>query len=150
MHFISRQIGIINRCASMFRNDHIENKELRACLQNYILVLNRKPGLTQEQISREICVDKSGVTRHLAQLEKLGYVERRVNENDRRSVSVFLTQKGKDSVSDVKNSVFKWNEYITSALDENEMESFLKSLQKVVKKAEDYAEMRDNCEEGVK
>ncbi len=150
MHFISRQIGIINRCASMFRNDHIENTELRACLQNYILVLNRKPGLTQEQISREICVDKSGVTRHLSQLEKLGYVERKVNENDRRSVSVFLTQKGKDSVCDVKQSVVKWNEYITSALDENEMESFLNSLQKVVKKAEDYAERRECSEEGIK
>lgn len=42
------------------------------------------PGIVQEKISREICVNKSNVTRQLATLEEKGLITRQQDMEDRR------------------------------------------------------------------
>ena len=69
-----RQINIISRCSAMVRNDALADTGLKGSQYAYILTLCRHPGISQEQLSRHIYINKSNVTRHLAQLEKLCYV----------------------------------------------------------------------------
>ena len=140
MPSISRCINILSRASGMFRSANMKNQELRPYLQSYILVLTRCPGLSQEQIARRLCVDKSSVTRALAALEKLEYVKRVRDEEDKRITLVYPTEKAIESREEIKNAYREWNAYINQSFTEEEAEEFIRLLEKAAKHAADYAE----------
>ena len=130
-----RQINIISRCSTMVRNDALSDTGLKGSHYAYILTLCRRPGISQEQLSRHIYINKSNVTRHLAQLEKLGYVERKQSEDDKRVILVYPTQKAIDIQPHVSETVRGWNKYLTEDFSEEEMEQFVTMLARITQKA---------------
>ncbi len=140
MPSISRYINVLSRASGMFRGANMKNQELRPYLQNYILVLTRCPGLSQEQIARKLCVDKSSVTRALASLEKIGYVTRVRDEADKRITLVYPTEKAIESRAEIKNAYKEWNSYIKEGFTAEEEAEFIRLLEKAAKRAAEYAE----------
>ena len=65
-----RKISIIGRCAMIYRAQQLKETGLSGVHLSYILTLCRHPGMSQEQIARHIYINKSNVTRHLAQLQQ--------------------------------------------------------------------------------
>ena len=130
-----RQINIIGRCSAMVRNDKLSDTGLTGWHYSYILTLCRRPGQSQEQLSRHIYINKSNVTRHLAQLEKNGYVERRQSEEDKRVTLVYPTQKAYDILPRVREVVRGWNGYLTEDFTPEEMEQFNAMLSRITQKA---------------
>lgn len=98
------------------------------------------PGLSQEQIARRLCVDKSSVTRALAALEKLEYVKRVRDEEDKRITLVYPTEKAIEIREEIKNAYREWNAYINQSFTEEEAAEFIRLLEKAAKHAADYAE----------
>ena len=80
-----RQINVIGRCSAMVRNQKLADTGLTGWHYSYILTLCRNPGQSQEHLARHIYINKSNVTRHLTQLEKNGYVERRQSEEENKT-----------------------------------------------------------------
>ncbi len=140
MPSISRYINVLSRASGMFRGANMNNSELRPYLQNYILVLTRCPGLSQEQIARRLCVDKSSVTRALVALEKIGYVTRERDEEDKRITLVYPTEKAMESRAEIKAAYQKWNSYINDGFTDDEKAEFIRLLEKAAKRAAEYAE----------
>ena len=62
-------------------------------MKNTIREGRKARGLSQEELARYICTNKSTVTRHVTQLEENGYVERRPSESDRRVMRVYPTER---------------------------------------------------------
>ena len=60
-----QQISITYRCAMRFREKELEDTGLAGCQTPYLTALCRRPGITQEELSRELNVNKSSVTRQL-------------------------------------------------------------------------------------
>ena len=79
--------------------------------------------------------NKSNVTRHLAQLEKNGYVERRQSEEDKRVTLVYPNQKAYDILPRVREVVRGWNGYLTEDFTPEEMEQFNAMLSRITQKA---------------
>ncbi|MBQ8208910.1 MAG: MarR family transcriptional regulator [Clostridia bacterium] len=142
MPSISRCINILSRASGMFRAANVKNEELKPCLQSYILTLTRTPGLSQEQIARRLCVDKSSVARALASLEKMGYVERRRHETDRRITLVYPSEKAVDAREGIRSAYRAWNEYINEAFSEEEAKQFIELLEKAAERAAEYAQQK--------
>lgn len=131
----------------MFRSANLENEELKPCLQSYILALTRTPGLSQEQIARRLCVDKSSVTRALNNLEKMGYVERKRHDTDKRITLVYPTEKAVQSREPIKAVLKEWNEYLNGAFTPDEAAQFITLLEKAAHRAADYAEAKLDTED---
>ena len=93
MHPFMRQINIISRCATMYRDRALRDTGLAGCHTPYILALYRIPGCTQEELARDLNVNKSSVARQLAVLEERGFIRREPSPEDRRSLLVFPTEK---------------------------------------------------------
>ena len=129
------QINVIGRCSTMIRNEKLADTELTGLHYSYILTLCRRPGQSQEQLARHLYINKSNVTRHLAQLEKNGYVERRQNEEDKRVTLVYPTQKAYDILPRVREVVHEWNEYLKEEFTPEEMEQFNIMLSRMTQKA---------------
>lgn len=140
MPSISRYINVLSRASGMFRGANMKNQELRPYLQNYILVLTRCPGLSQEQLARRLCVDKSSVTRALAALEKIGYVTREKDKDDKRITLVYPTEKAIQSREEIRNAYREWNSYINEGFSDEERAEFIRLLEKAAKRAAEYAE----------
>ena len=57
--------------------------------------IGQEPGISFSELSQDMLVDKSSVTRIIKALEKDGYVVREAHETDGRSNRLFLTDAGK-------------------------------------------------------
>ena len=132
MSAIMRNMNIIARCAAIYRTQQIELDGLMGVHHSYILVIVNHPGMSQDRLAKHLCLNKSNVTRHLAGLEKLGYVERRASEADKREMLVYPTQKMLDIYPEVLRVTREWNALISEGFTEEELEGFERLIEKML------------------
>ena len=135
MPSIMRNLNIISRCFSMFRMEKMSDNELNANHQSYIYAISLRPGMTQDQLARHLCLNKSTIARGVAHLESIGYVERRPSETDKRVFLLFPTQKMLDMLPEVREISREWNTFITEELSEEELDVFCSTLKKLANRA---------------
>ena len=83
------------------------------------------------------------MTRHLARLEREGYVERRPDEADKRQMLVYPTQKLLELVPDLRQSIQEWDAYLFSDISPEELEQFNDTLLKITQRAQEYVNSKD-------
>lgn len=115
-----KQIGIIERCAIMYRNQAFKEIGLNGCSHSYILHVCRNPGITQDALAKLIHVNKSNVCRNLAMLEELGYIYRKESETDKRSTLVYPTDKAIETLPKIREILHKFDTMVTSVFTEEE------------------------------
>lgn len=138
MHPFMRQISITYRCAMRYRENELADTGLAGCQTPYLTALYRRPGITQEEMARELNVNKSSVTRQLAVLEDKGYVRRESDPSDKRSLLVYPT----DKALALRDRLFRcyrdWNEYLTQDLTEEEHAELSRLMARIASRAEAY------------
>ena len=115
-----RCIGEVWRCANLYRTARYEGTELGSYQDTYIVHVCRTPGITQEQLAGKIYVHKSNVARQLSALEEKGFVERRPDPDDRRSLQVFPTQRAFEILPLILEVRRAWSEAVLAGLDQTE------------------------------
>jgi len=133
-------INITSRCATQYRSERLSASSLNGYQGGYILHICRNPGISQDQLAKEIYVNRSNVTRQLALLEENGYVERRQCRFDKRVIEVYPTEKAY-AVRPAVLAVFsEWSRYLTEDFTDQEKELLVSMLEKVAGKAAAYAD----------
>ena len=84
MYRIMRKINLVSRCQTLYLADQLRDTGIGPCHHSYLLTIARRPGISQEELAKEICVNKSSVARNLANLENQGYIERKSSPQDKR------------------------------------------------------------------
>ena len=146
MIFIMKKINTISRCAVAYRNDALKDKTLSPLYHSYVIIISKKPGISQDELVKELCINKSNVARGIANLEKQGYVERKTDNEDKRILRVYPTEKMLKMLPIVRAVLKEWNQYLTDGIDDEEIRVFQSVLEHITKKAKDYIE---NREEGI-
>lgn len=88
-------------------------------------------GLTQQELSEKLVVHKSNVTGLVDRLEKLGYVKRQVDEEDRRCNYIVLTPKGDKLIGKAEAPYFSEVDRIMNSLSEGEKRALISSTGKI-------------------
>ncbi len=132
MNSIGKLISFINR---------INQKELANKLRDYnigggghhsyLKTILMNPGLNQDQLTCEVKFDKATTTRCIKQLEEEGYVERIVDDHDRRSYRLYPTAKAKEFEPVLISILDESNRSLDGCLSEEEKEQLRALLQKV-------------------
>lgn len=138
MHYIMRRISTITRCTSLYRSDHFKEKDLNPYHHSYILIIARRPGISQDEIAKELCINKSNVTRSLAQLEENGYIKRIPSQKDKRITEVYPTDKLEAILPHVREIAHNWNVFLTEDISAEDMEVFHAVLERIYEKAKSY------------
>jgi DNA-binding MarR family transcriptional regulator len=94
-------------------------------------IVNHGNGLSQEEITHALEIDKATTARALKKLEDNGYIERKSDEKDKRIKRVFLTEKGADIKDELKKTAEKWEEKVTHGIPKEKIETFLEVLDKM-------------------
>jgi len=142
MVMFMRRINLITRCQGLYRTDRLPDAGLRPIHHSMIFAICRNPGISQEELASQVCLNKSTITRQLAPLEEQGYVERKQSESDKRVIHVFPTQKMKDILPTIRQITMDWNAYLTEGFSEEELAQFSAMLDKITERAQKYAEER--------
>lgn len=132
--FSLKSMNVISRCQSIFRTKKM-GEELLACHHSFVLSICRLPGRSQDEIAKDLCLNKSTVTRSLAQLEAAGFVERIPNSSDKRQTLVYPTEKMLSVLPRVREVTVTWNKLISEGIPEEELAVFNSVIAKMEKNA---------------
>lgn len=85
-------------------------------------------GQSQRELSDKTCKTKSNLTRILDSMEKKELISRQINKEDRRSFSIFLTNKGRDIRDELISTAIEMNNKIFEGIKDNDQKKLLKTL----------------------
>lgn len=145
---INKTISIIERSNILFRNEAFRHMNLRGYQASYLLEITRHPGISQEELTRNMHIDKSNVARGLIHLSELGYIERIQDEHDLRVLNLFPSEKGNELAIEIKRILHKQRDYILQDFSEAELVNFLQYLERLKVRALSLAENAPNTGHG--
>ena len=142
MSQIIKDITEIARCGAQYRLDYLAPMGLKACHASYLTEICAQPGISQDQLARRICINKSNVTRQVAVLEEEGFITRTPSSSDKRVTELYPTQKALDLLPRLSCILRHWEAEITGDLTEEELEQLSALLAKMKSHATRYMEGR--------
>jgi DNA-binding MarR family transcriptional regulator len=93
-------------------------------------------GLSQDELSSRVGVDKSNTSRALAKLEKYGLIYRKANPVNHKVKEVYLQQKALEIEKDFRKIQQRCNANLLRGFSEQEINMLLSSLKKMAQNAE--------------
>ena len=132
-----RHVNVTHRCYFTYSSNMLQVEGLNAHQHRYIARICRKPGLLQDELVRDIYVNKSNVARQLSQLEQHGFIRREPCPEDRRQLRVYPTKKAMDILPQVLFVRGNWNSKLLGCLTPEEQENLMSMMEKVAKRAEE-------------
>lgn len=134
------------RIASGGRRRHQPMKNAdkpKFCGYGHILdVLSKNDGLSQREIAELLNIRPQSASEAVASMEAQGLIEKRTNEQDRRSSLIYITQEGRQRQIDLRNARIENARRIFEPLTDCEKETLLKLLQKT---ASALQEKKEDC-----
>ena len=140
-----KMLNNISRSQAVYRSGRVTAPELQSSHYAYILVVCRMPGRSQEELARELCVNKSTAARNINYLEEKGYVTRASLPRDKRQYSVFPTEKAKAVLPQLRAASAEWMTLLSEGISPAELETFHAVLQRMQEKAREIMEQQEGC-----
>ena len=140
-----KMLNNISRSQAIFRRDRISATDLQAGHYAFVLAICRAPGRAQEELARELCLNKSTVTRHLNYLEEHGYIERRAMPSDRRQLAVYPTERMLLVLPAVRAASEEWMTLLSEGIPEEELAVFHTVLERMETRARDIIEGQEDA-----
>jgi DNA-binding MarR family transcriptional regulator len=97
-----------------------------------LTALEEKGSITQQEIGKSVCIDRTTMVNILDDLEKLGMVERKEHPTDRRSHAVYLTAKGKEILTKAHQLYRDVEKRFLACLSAKEQKDLMTILKKLV------------------
>lgn len=143
MAFLMKSLNNISRCQAAYRNLRVESDGLCPCHHAFVLAVGRDPGRSQEELARELCLNKSTVARALNHLEENGFVTRRPHKDDKRRLSVYPTERLISVLPEIREVAKDWNDSITEGISQSELDIFRSVLERMEQKARETVERQE-------
>lgn len=134
---IMKTLNNISRAQSVFRAEKL--KGVCPSHHSFILAICKNAGKPQEELAKELCLNKSTVARVLTQLEEKGLVKRVANEEDKRQFLVYPSEEMLSLVPAVREISKDFNSLILDGISEEELTVFYSVLSKIEETAKQIA-----------
>lgn len=133
----------ISRSQAIYRNSRVSAEDLQGSHYAFVLAVCREPGRSQEELARELCVNKSTVARSINYLEEKGYVSRTPLPQDKRQFSVFPTEKALRVLPEIRAASSEWMKRLSEGISQSELETFHGVLERMQDKAREIIEQQE-------
>ncbi len=140
-----KMLNNISRSQAIYRHSRISAEDLQSGHYAYALAVCRQPGRSQEELARELCVNKSTVARNLNYLEEKAYIERKPFPNDKRQFSVFPTQKLLAVLPEIRSASMQWMNLLEEGIPQAELDTFNSVLERMENRAREIVEKQEEA-----
>lgn len=119
-----KMLNNISRSQAIYRHSKISAEDLQTGHYAFVLAICREPGRSQEELARELCINKSTVTRNLNYLEEREYITRIPLPNDKRQFSVYPTEKMLAVLPEIRQVSAEWVALLSEGIPQDELAVF--------------------------
>lgn len=140
-----KMLNNISRSQAVYRHSRVLADDLQSSQYAFILAICREPGRSQEDLARELCVNKSTVARNITCLEEKGYVTRTPLPQDKRQFSVFPTEKALCVLPKIKAASSEWMRLLSEGISQTELDIFDSVLKRMQEKAREIIGQQEVC-----
>ena len=138
-----KMLNNISRSQAIYRHERISATDLQTGHYAFVLAICREPGRSQEELARELCINKSTVARNLNYLEEKGYISRHCLPSDKRQFSVHPTEKMLVVLPEIKKASTEWMTLLSEGIPEDELEIFDSVLDRLQTRARQIIEKQE-------
>ncbi|WMW22011.1 MarR family transcriptional regulator [Methanolobus mangrovi] len=131
--FSGKFISYLHRYGQIYIDNKMEPYGIGSGQFSFLVQLYHEDGVNQECLSNYLKIDKATTTRAIKKLVHEGYVFKTIDEKDRRSYRIFLTDKGRKLEPDMKKIAAEWENILFSNLDRTQREDIISSLETMFK-----------------
>lgn len=119
-----KMLNNISRSQAVYRHEKVSAQDMPAGQYAFALAICREPGRSQEELARELCLNKSTIARNLNCLEENGYIVRNALPNDKRQFAVFPTDKMLAVLPEIKQASIEWIALLSEGISQEELDVF--------------------------
>ena len=138
-----KTLNNISRSQAIYRHSKISANDLQVGHYAFALAICREPGRSQEELARELCINKSTVTRNLNCLEERGYILRTPLKNDKRQLSVYPTEKMLKIIPEIRSVSMEWMTLLSDGIPQEELDVFDSVLERMQTRAREIIESQE-------
>ena len=138
-----KMLNNISRSQAVYRHNKISAADMQAGQYAFALAICREPGRSQEEIARELCLNKSTVARNLNSLEENGYITRTPLPNDKRQFSVYPTDKMLSLLPEIKQVSLEWMALLSEGIPQEELDIFDSVLERMQARAREIIQKQE-------
>lgn len=128
-------ISIIHRNLCAYMNQSLPGSDIGYGPKRFLIEIALFPGLTQEEVSERLLMDKTTTARAVKELEKKGYITRKRDPEDKRCRRLWPTEQGKVFAPKVIEARKKAQETLAQGFTEEERERLAILLQNLAQNA---------------
>ena len=133
---LGKYISIIYRYTMMHANKLLKPFNISSGQLGFLMVIFDHNGLSQEELSEYLSIDKSTTAKAVKSLEENGYIIRRVSEKDRRAYNLYTTDKAISTRKAVRKLAFDWdNNVLSKGFSQQEKELVYDLLKRMAQNA---------------
>ncbi len=133
---VGKRIHLLYRLTMMNIRDEMKKLGFGAGDYGFLAMLFIQDGMSQDELSKLMRVDKSYTARAIAKLEKSGMVERRPDPEEHRIRRVFLGEKAFEIKPQFVAALKKWHHTLIKEVDLDELDIAIRVLDQMQINAE--------------
>lgn len=132
---LGRWISLLHRYSHIYIGRQLEGHEVSKGQYVFLNALYKKDGISQEELSEYLKIDKGTTAKMLKELEEFGYVVRQTSESDKRSKKVFLTEKAIEIKPVIRKALESWTNSLWDGFTDEEKALTLKMIERIANNA---------------
>lgn len=136
---ILRFVSILYRYSHMHIARRLQPYGLASGQHPFLLAVCRHPGFSQDQLSEHLVMDKGTTAKAVKALEKAGWIDRRVDEADRRIYRLFATKQGQELGSRLDAILLQWQETLFAGFTPAEKQEVFALVKRMAENAQSAA-----------
>ncbi|CEI73398.1 MULTISPECIES: MarR family winged helix-turn-helix transcriptional regulator [Romboutsia] len=121
----------INKDFRKYAENALKDYDFAISNLRYLLLIERRSGISLNEIAIELNIDKAMVTRGIKKLVELGYVNKEQDKIDTRVYRLTLSKKGEEALGSLSGIFKEWFDKVTHDFDEEEKDIYMKLIKKV-------------------
>ena len=117
---IFKWLSILMRYTHKHINHEMIDLNIGHGQHQYLLTLYHNNGISQEELSKKLELDKGTTARAVKKLVENGYIIREVDENDKRAFKLFITKKAEEYKADFIKIADEWEATLLEGISEED------------------------------
>jgi DNA-binding MarR family transcriptional regulator len=126
---IAKLVLQLSRKSQLCIGDALKKYDITASEEPFFMAIKSRDGLTQEELTEAVGVDKAVTTRVIRSLEEKGFVKRTRDKSDRRSNHIFATKKLTKVGGEVLGELHEFNSRIADGIPEEKLAELYNMLE---------------------
>ena len=134
---LGRMLGFLTKQYIGYLAKRMEQTPINRYYYPLYIIGKHSGNISQQELADQLLSDKVSMVRILDCLAEDGYIERRVNPNDRRQHLLYITEAGKPWVDEIEAALNETDEFFLNFIERKERVKFILNLQELIRQTID-------------